>query len=189
MEVDFNTDADHIDIPFSKYKLTGLLCIALAFAAVGIWFVIDPGTFVSIGYHHRFKQEIFLIGFICVIFCAPAAAFIAYKIFSSKPGLIIDEEGITNNSTFASGFIKWADITDITMERISSSVYIMIHINNAEEYIEGQQNFLKRKSALANYKKYNAPIAIITDSLKCDYNELYTFLTDTLNIYKNASKV
>jgi len=193
MKIDFNTDADHINIPLNKYRLTGFLLMTLAIGAGGLCLIIYPSILVSTStYHGRYKAtkpDVIDMGLICVIFSIPATAFFINKVFSFKPGLTIDGECITYNSSLTSwGFIKWSEITEISTECVGSADYIMIHVNNPEEYIESIQNSYKRRSALANYKKYGVPIAINTDPLKCDFNELYAFLTETLDTYKAAAK-
>ena len=84
MKVDFNTDADHIDIPNSRIKLFILLLGAIVGIAVGVWFIIDPSKFeyARVYYTPDWKTEI--IGCVCVISCSLCVLGIIYMIFKNN---------------------------------------------------------------------------------------------------------
>jgi len=189
MKVDFNTDADHIDVPINKYGLTGSLFVLFAAFLLGLAFVASPARFVTESYRYNTPQSIFVIGFFIVIVCGPLTAIVFYRIFVMKSGLTVNMDGITNNSYIGSGgFINWNTITRINKEEGDYPISIVVHVNSPDEFIQSQSNMLKRRAAADRYKKYGSPAVINTYSLKCDYDELYWFLTDTLKTYKEAAK-
>ncbi len=187
MNVDFNTDTDHLDIPLNKYSLSGYLIMAFCVFLLGLCFVVNPSKFVTNSYRYSYPQEIFGMGLFLIIICGPVTVIMFYRLFIMKYGLTINMDGIMNNSSIASvGFINWKNITKINKEEGDYPISIVVHVNGPEEFIQSQSNIFKRRSAAENYKKYGSPVVINTYDLKCDYDELYYFLTDTLKTYKEG---
>lgn len=197
MKVDFNTDTDHIDIPVNKYRLSGYFFTIFCIFLLGLWFVASPSTFASSSdgvkvtrvYIDGTPQSIFDIGLFCIIICGPLTAIMFYRLFIMKSGLTINMDGIMNNTSMGScGFINWNNITKINKEKGDYPMCIVIHVNSPEEFIKSQSNIFKRRTAADNYRTYCSPAVINTNFLKCDYDELYSFLTDTLKTYKESAK-
>lgn len=188
MKVDFNTDADHIEVPLNKYGLSGYSFVILGVFLLGLCFVVSPSTFVT-SYRYKYPQEIFVMGLLFISTCGPLTAILFYRIFVMKSGLTINMDGIMNNSYIAScGFINWNSITKINKEEGDYPISIVVHVDSPEGFIKSQSNIFKRRSARDSYKKYGSPAVINTYSLKCDYDELYSFLTDTLKTYQEDAK-
>jgi hypothetical protein len=159
-----------IKIPLSKTKIVLLLIAALAFVFAGAWGIIDPEKITSIRYSDNF---IFIIGIVSVLFFGLAAVFITLKIFSGKPGLILNDSGIIDNSTATSvGLIAWKDITGMRRLEIASSKILVIETSNPEKYIQRSKNIISKKAMKANNKMYGSPLSIISNSLKIKFSEL-----------------
>ncbi|MEO0338198.1 MAG: STM3941 family protein, partial [Bacteroidota bacterium] len=95
------------------------------------------------------------------------------KMFDKKPGLIIDENGITDNTNGTSiGLIEWNDIAEIERLEIAFSKMLLIKTNKPEKYIQRAPNGIARQAMKANYKSYGTPLSIIANSLKINFNEL-----------------
>jgi len=84
-----------IEIPLSKTKIILFLIGALAFVVAGSLCISEPERFASIRYP---KDIVFIIGILGVSFFGICFAFIAKKAFSKKPGLVINDKGIIDNS-------------------------------------------------------------------------------------------
>ncbi len=197
MKVDFNTDADHIDVPLNKYGLSGYSFVIFGVFLLGLWLVASPSTFASGSdgvtvtrvYIDGTPQSIFVIGLICIIICGPVTTIMFYRLFVLKAGLTINMDGIINNTSLgACGFINWNNITKINKEEGDYPIRIIVHVHNPAEFIQNQSNIFKRRSAADNDRTYGSPAVINTNFLKCDYDELYSFLTDTLKTYKENAK-
>ena len=103
------------------------------------------------------------------------------KLKSSALGLIIDKQGITDNSSALSvGLIAWSDIENISVIEMYRQKLIMIEVNNPEEYIARQPNSMKRKMMEMNYKTYHTPISITSNILQIKFDELLQKLTEDL---------
>lgn len=86
-----------IEIPLSKIKILWLLLGGIFFVIFGVLFVLNPEGYVSLMY--RSPEIIWFGGALSLSFFGFISLFIIKKIFDKKPGLIIDERGITDNST------------------------------------------------------------------------------------------
>src|SRR5688572_15627450 len=100
---------NRIEIPISKKKLTFMLIGSLVFVSLGLWFLISPPT----SNHRLFGNPtlIFAAGISATLFFGLCFVYLLKKIPDKTPGLIIDNDGILDNSSGVSaGFIPWADI-------------------------------------------------------------------------------
>ena len=159
---------DTLKIPLSKGKLVLLLAGALWFVILGLWFIKEPEIF------RKGVALIITIGYAAVIFFGICAILIFRKLFDTKAGIILDDKGIHDNSSGVSaGFIPWGDITNINTIEVSRQKLIMIEVNNPDEYINRQTNYIAKKAAAINHKMYGSPISITATSLKYSFDDLY----------------
>ena len=99
----------------------------------------------------------------------------------NKPGLIIDQTGLTDNSSGVSaGQILWSDIEDISVLEIHRQKIIMLQVRNPQDYIDKQTSGFKRKMMQMNYKMYGTPLSITSNGLKVSFDELLSTLKDKL---------
>ena len=166
---------DKIEIPISKTKLVLLLLGAMAFVALGALFIINPDLFARGPF--RSPEFIRIAGVAAVVFFGLCLLFIVRKFFNSGTGLIIDRQGITDNSSaVAAGFIPWEDITGIETLQIASTKILMLYTNRPEKYMERAGSGLRKRAMKANYKMYGSPLSITSNSLKIGFKELEQLL-------------
>lgn len=174
---------EQIEIPLSKNKLTLMLICSLIFISLGLWFVIKPPTIRNpiIGN----PTLILTVGIAAILFFGLCAIFIAKKLPDKTPGLIINNQGVTDNSSGVSvGLIPWDDIKGINMTNVANQKFLMLVVKNPDEYINRQKGFIKKKAMQMNYKSYGSPISISANGLKCNFNELFRILQDKFNDVK-----
>ncbi len=175
-------DGDQTEIPTSKLKVTLLFFISIVFVTGGIEFIIHPQTFTDSGLYHRPGFEILLVGYVCVIFFGAGAVIAIVKLLSNKPGLLIDNKGITiNPGSFSESFIEWSNIESFVIKDIYRTKIITVYLKNPKQFINKINNSFKRKMASFSLKTYGTPISITASSLKCSTDELYALLTNRLN--------
>ena len=168
---------EEIAIPLSKTKIILLAIGALIFVIVGIWFLYDLSKFAGSSYRQRSSEFIQIIGIVAVIFFGICAIFAFRKLFDKKQGLVINDKGITDNSSAVSaGLIKWSDIIAIDAVKVHSQKFIMIEVSNPVEYIDRKKNRISKMAMRANYNRYGSPISISANSLKTDFNELKSLI-------------
>lgn len=171
---------EQIVIPLSKKKLILMLTGSIVFVILGLWFVLKPPTISNpiFGNH----ATIFIAGIASILFFGLCAVYLIIKLPDTKPGLIIDNIGLTDNSSGVSvGQILWSDIENIEVIEIHGQKLIMLQLINPQEYIDKQTSGFKRKMMQMNFNMYGTPLSISTNSLKIKSDELLKILSDKLN--------
>lgn len=170
---------NRIEIPISRTKISMLLIATILFVVIGIFFIITPETFLTI--FMRNPQIIRLVGISAVIFFGSAGIYGFRKLFDKTSGLIIDENGITDNTNASSvGLIEWNDIVEIKTEQVMSTRFLLIFISNPDLYL-GRVKGFKQKLMKGNMKTYGTPLSITSNTLKYDFNELERLVKNRLN--------
>jgi hypothetical protein len=168
-----------IEIEHSKGKIVAFLLGAIVFIALGWVFMINPDAFIS----SASKNAIYIrvIGVITIVFFGLCLIFIVRKLFDKNPGLVIDKDGITDNSNATSvGLVEWKDITGMEIRQIKSTRFLVLHTSNPEKYITRVQNPILRQGVVFNYSTYGSPIAIISTSLKISFDDLVRLISTEL---------
>lgn len=169
-----------IEIPLSKTKILLLVGGSVLFVVASLFLIFvlaDQQTKLN-------PMLIKVIGVVGMLFFGATGITAAKKLFDNKMGMIIDENGITDNSSGVSiGLIKWADITSIKTEQVSSTKFLLIKVSNPDFYLS-QAKGLKRKMMEANNKMYGTPVSMTSNGLKCTFDELEKLLQEHLNKYK-----
>lgn len=161
---------NEIRVPLSKKKLVFASIGSILFIFLGLQFIVNPERYIS--YLFKSKDLITIIGYISLLFFSLCLMFISYKFFDKKPGLIINDAGIIDNSNFASvGLIEWNEIKRIRTQQVMSNRFILIDVKNPEKYIQGNSK-LKAHLMKASLKMYGTPISITSNSLKYNFEEL-----------------
>lgn len=166
-------------IELSKLKLLLLATGAIAFVALGIWmFQLHPSEIES---HHLFTSTFIVhgIGVVSIGFFGLCGLFWMRKFFDKKPGLVLSEAGVIDNSSGVSaGFIPWSEIVGFDIFEIQNQKTLIVMVVNPERYIEVGGS-IKRALNRMNFKLCGSPIAITSNSLKIGFQELL----DTCNTY------
>ena len=174
------TTAQRIEIALSKKKILLMLLGSLAFFALGLWFIISPQTISSS--NGGSPTTIVIAAYATILFFGLSIFVLIKKLLDSKPGIIIDQICLTDNSSgMSAGHILWSDIEDISVIEIQRQKLIMLQVRNPLDYIDKQTSGLKRKMMQMNYKMYGTPIIITSNGLKISFEELLSILTDKLN--------
>jgi hypothetical protein len=165
-----------IEIALSKSKIILMLFGALAFVAIGLWFVIAPPMIENSYWGDPTKIKI--VGYASIFFFGLCSIFFISKLPDKKPGLIIDDTGLVDNSSgLAVGQILWTDIENISVIEIHRQKLIMLIVKNPQDYITRQRSFFKRKGMEFNYKNYETPLSITANGLRISFDQLLDLLT------------
>lgn len=168
---------EKIEIGLNKNKLKILLLIGFVFVMAGCWFLIDPPQKEN----QLLKETTVVrgIGLVAILFFGGIAFKIIQKLKDTKPGLVIDKNGITDNSNaVAAGFIPWQDVRDIQSISVFNKEFMMVLVSNPEEYISRQSGTIKRTAMRMNHKRYGSPVSITAETLDCNSAELKKMLLD-----------
>ncbi|RKS02857.1 STM3941 family protein [Flavobacterium sp. 102] len=173
-----------IRIALSKRKLIFAFIASIIFVAIGIKFILKPESYVS--FSHRNFELIRIVGYASLIFFGLCLIYIIFKAFDKKPGLIVNENGITDNSNFTSfGLIEWSEIIGIRTEQVMSTKFILIDVLSPEKFIQNSPKF-KATLMKSNLKMYGTPLSITSNSLSYNFNELEKLLKTEFDKYRNT---
>ena len=156
------------EIQLSKIKLLMALIGSAIFVGLGVWFVMKPAIINP-------NNEIypFITGIASILFFGACLIYAIKKMFDTKAGLVIDENGINDNSSGASvGLINWEDISGISTSEIRLTKFILIETTNPGKYINRAKNSISKLAMKFNNKKYGTPLAISSNSLEIEHHEL-----------------
>lgn len=168
-----------IKIDLSKRKLVLLLSAGIGFVFFSCWFIVNPSNFVN--FITRSEIIIFIVGILGVVVFGVASVFLFIKLFDNKSGLVINKEGIIDNTNSSSmGLISWSDITKIYKKKVISTEILIIEIRNPEGYIQ-KANGLKKLGLKQNLKSYGTPITLTSVGLQCSFDELERLVLESYN--------
>ena len=166
-----------IEIPLSKSKLVLGIGASILFVILGFFLfstIADQQT--------RFNPTFVKIAGIAGILLFGTTAIYGFKKLSDKSvGLTINDDGIIDNTNASSiGLIRWSDIIEIRAEQIMSTKFLLIYTKDPNGILDNVKG-MKRQVMLGNMKMYGTPLAITSNTLKCNFSELEKLLTDRLN--------
>ena len=175
-----------IIISLSKGKLLLSILGAFAFVAIGFWFVLDPPSRTGSSME---SVLILVLGLASILFFGAIGLVVIRKLFDQRPGLIINEQGLMDNSGgLSAGLILWQDIENFQVLQIQRQRLILILVNNPQDYIDRQSNSWKRKLMAINYRQYGTPISISSNGLKISFDELLEILKHHLATFHQKVK-
>jgi hypothetical protein len=176
------------EIALSKSKLTKLLIFSILFLFGGLWMIIkEPQTSNSL-FNHPVIKAIAAYG--SAIMGGIGIYFFSRKLFDNKPGLILSDEGITDNtSIFKFGLIPWSDIVEVYEQSVQASVaskqyFLTVSLSDPEKYISKESNGLKKRMMMINLKSYGSPVHISTNGLKTNHKDLLKIVNEYFESYK-----
>ncbi len=171
--------SDEVVIALSKTKITLLCLCSFAFVAGSywIWSIADAQP----RFNPLFCKAIAVAG---AIFFGLCGFYSCMKIFDGKPGLIIDKEGIVDNSSgVAAGRIPWDEINGFAVGGNGRQRFVVIYVIDPQRYVD-RGGSLKRMLNAANLRFMGSPINISSNTLNVSFDELLQLLTTAIEIYK-----
>lgn len=174
-----------IRIGLSKKKIFLVLIGSIIFIILGIQFIINPEQFNRSG--HRSIEFIRTTGFSSVSFFGICLIYGLFKIFDKKPGLIINDNGIIDNSHYGSvGLIDWSQVKGIRTVQVKSTKILLIDVSDPEEFIK-KSPWIVALLMKASVKMCGTPLSIASTSLNCNFYDLEKLVAKKWKKYKNAN--
>ena len=168
-----NDNDREIRIPLSKWKLILLLIGGALLIAACIWVFRNAETLKRAD---PILSTIF--GFIGIVFFSMCFGFGIIQLFDKKPGLIINKDGIVNNTTaLNTQHIRWENITGWETLNMKGTKILLVFVNNPEEIIANANNFSRFWLKL-NMKSYGTPVSISNNSLWIKFSKLVDVFTE-----------
>lgn len=162
----------YIEIPLNKKKIVLLLSASVVLFTLGLWIVFGKPEIENTSRFNSTKLQIAAYGAILLFGFANIA--LSKKLFDKTPGLVIDNNGITDNAgSLSGGLILWSDIENISKFQVQGQDFLLIQVKNPDYYIDRQTSTLKRKAMSLNKKVYGTPIFISANALYINFQELF----------------
>lgn len=174
-------------IPLSRIKIIILLIGGVLLIGASIFMVVNiiEGNGGKISIDLVSSSFSILIGVFGVLFFGVCISFMLIKLFDRRPGLIIDEFGITDHSNATSvGLIEWEDITGFRSMKVSSTKILIIETNQPEKYIQKAKNSIAKMAMKANNRHYGSPLSVISNSLAINFDKLERIVWESFDKYK-----
>jgi hypothetical protein len=165
-----------VEIQQNRFRLVLLLIASLMFVLIAIAFVMNPAIFVS---PTTDSVDIYIAGVAGILFFGFMGFSISKRIYDNKPGLMISDGGIVDNSGLSASYIPWSDVTEIKEKKFVNQKHVSIGVKNPWDYIKKQPYAFGRKAI-----KKNSELRISANRLKCDYSDLMQLLKDKFEEYK-----
>lgn len=164
-----------IKIQLNKTKISLLFLGSIGFVALCFWLIHVSETLDN-------PLEVKIISVIGIIFFGLCGIYAFAKLFDKKPGLVINDEGIIDNSTaVCAGLIKWENITNIKITEVYNQKFLTIEVNNSDEIMSKQQG-LKKIFMNLNKNIFSSPVQISSNALKCNFQDLFNLIKEQLSI-------
>jgi len=178
---------EQVVIPLSKRKIILVLIGAAVLVAVGVWLVsLEPAEIRSYQ-GSRSPQVVYGVAYVCIGFFGLGGVYGILKLFDSKPGLIVDADGIWDNaSAAAAGRIHWGEITGFDQFQMKRTRILIVRVRNPGKYVR-RGNVLKRALNRMNMNMAGSPIAISAASLEMEYDELVELCTSRFDQYRQSA--
>ncbi|KAA5532525.1 hypothetical protein F0919_17225 [Taibaiella lutea] len=171
---------NRIEIPLSKTKILLTIVGSILFVIAGFYLmntIANQQTKVNL-------TIVKGVGIAAILFFTTIGIYAIKKLFDKKTGLIIDENGILDNTNASSiGLIKWTDITVIKTEQIASTKFLLIYTINPGFYLDKAKGLTKKLMA-GNNSMYGTPLSITSGALKCNFNNLEKLINDRFDEHK-----
>lgn len=174
---------NEIRITFNSKRKIGIIIIFLLFSLLGLFFILQSNILITIWI---IKNKLF-IQFLGLITFLLSTIFLALfvNMYSRKTALILDSEGIIDTSSPIRNTrrIRWQNIVDIQKLELSGSTFILVFVDNPQQYIN-EENKLSKWINKNNYKFYRTPISISLVSLNTYVDTLEKQLKENWKKYK-----
>ena len=174
---------DRYEISLSTGKTFAMMAIALLFVAGGLWMAsLDPAEILT---KRKFNNPTFVhgVGWAAAIMGALVGLLVLRKLFDKKPGLVLDEEGIFDNSSAASaGFIPWKDIAGFDVLTIQKQRMMVVRLVDPEKYI-ARGGTLRQMFNRINSKMSGSPISITSSTLRIGFDDMLALCNNYLQKY------
>lgn len=167
-------DHTQIAIPISKLKVALSFMICVALIVISIWIMTSPVSSASRG-----AAVLFALSF------GYGAIMFAKMILDSRPGLVLDEEGIFDPSGMSIvGKVRWEEIESISALRIKTERMIVVQLNDPAQYISRNKG-MTRKRLTFHMAMFGSPIYISSGTLLIEFDELFQLMNEKLKQYTN----
>lgn len=158
-------------IEASRFKVIVIVVGALCFVVLGAWLSSnDPENILNL-----------VVGIASIVFFGLVALVGGKKLFDSTAGLVLNHEGVLDNSSgISAGKIPWSEIVEVRENTVQAQRFVSIYVKEPEKYAS-KGNALQRMAHRANIRMVGTPINISSNGLKVGHEELLSIIQSFFN--------
>ncbi|WP_437919040.1 STM3941 family protein [Sphingobacterium sp. LRF_L2] len=172
-----------IVITFNRTRKGFILFVFLFFTFLGLLFILKADSLTTIW----IIKSALLLQIIGIVTFLVSSCFILLflRLSFQKVALIIDEKGITDNSSVGgeAGRIQWEQVVDIC----NAGTAVLVFIKDPEDFIAKKSGWWNKLSLKMNYRSYGTPIAIPMFALNSYVDTLERQLKEEWESYKQST--
>lgn len=160
----------------SRSKLLYFAILSFSMALLCYWVLSQASPDDNDFVFYKYK----IVGIVCLMFFTPGGIFLLYKWWDDTPYLVMDSEGISENSYALRGIeILWKDIVEIGEGEIKKTRFILVYLRNPEVFISRYEGY-RKTLFIFNNKLYGTPILLATNTLEISQDELVKIMRNKL---------
>lgn len=175
-------------IELSRARLVLVILGALLMAGLGGWMMLadEQGSLIETLRRFCPPAAVHVVGGAALLFFGGCAVYGVRKLFDRKPGLILNAQGLVDNSSgVAAGFIPWSEIRGVSPLFLGRQQMVSVHLVDPERYV-ARGNAVKRALNRANMGVCGTPIVISPTVLAVSFDELMRTLESFTSRYVTA---
>ena len=177
-------ETSKIEIPRSRKKLAAGFIVCVIGVLIGCWCIASPQSFAE-----DYFLLIRTLGALLILVFGFLAKYVIKWLFDKKNGLVIDADGLTNNTVAGmSGRIAWRDVADVTEWKYLNQKLVVVVLKDPHCYIDNHTETRNRKALLMNLKTCGSPVVISAAVLKISHNKLYVLLRAKYDEYLHEAQ-
>jgi hypothetical protein len=158
---------DRLVIPVAKRSLARFFVVSLlGIAGFAYLLVGRPADTSVIG---LLLRGLSVLG---ILICVFSGFFAGRRLFDPTPGLVLDAEGLVDNSNaIGAGRVRWDEITEIRVTRSGPQRFLTVVVENPRKFID-RGGSLRRRVNEANYRKAGSPVNVTARTLRIPFEDL-----------------
>lgn len=158
---------DELIIPYSRLKIGFSILASLGFVLLGVWMLLLEGI--------RFAWVVNIVAMVTILFFSFCAFGWTSKLFTQRPGLILNAEGFHKRLYGQDVFVKWADIQQIGYYKVKRQKIITIKLKDASEYTF-RRNWFQTLWSTTEAHVSGTPITLTSNPLDIGFDGLINLL-------------
>jgi len=165
-----------VEIAFSKPRIFLLILYNTGIVGLGLYLFMTSGVYSLIP-----QILLKLTAGSGMFFFGSSSLLLAAKLFTNKPGFVIDQHGFIDNADAVSaGRINWENMTDIEHWHFMGQALMLVKVKAPQEIMQ-QQSLFKRLLMYWNMKRFGTPVSITCGALEIRHEQLYQLIMQNFN--------
>jgi hypothetical protein len=147
-----------------KVILLGFLSFLFVVAGIGVLYFAAA--------NNEDAWPLWVIGVLAIVFFGLCIVYYFYTLFNRKPALIVDHEGIQDNSSYlAAGMVRWDEIEEIKWVSFQKQIFLGL-ITYDRSLITNRSTGLKKILNKINKSMLDSQVNITIQILDCSPEQL-----------------